>query len=114
MKKFINANPGLQSRFNKYINFPDYSAEDLYKIFEMYLRKNEYNITQEAVNYLKKSLDYTVDHKDRNFGNARYVRNLFEKAIQCQANRVSKASNVTDRDLTEITLADIKQAVADM
>ncbi len=110
MKKFIDSNPGLQSRFNRYINFPDYTGEELYKIFEMYLRKNEYNITREAADYLKQSLNYAVEHKDRNFGNARYARNLFEKAIQCQANRLSKQGNVANSDLTEITLADIKAA----
>ena len=111
MKRFINSNPGLQSRFNRYINFPDYTADELYKIFEMYLRKNEYNITREAAEFLKKSLEYTVEHKDRNFGNARYARNLFEKAIQCQANRLSRVSNPSNRDLTELTLADLKEAM---
>jgi Cdc6-like AAA superfamily ATPase len=110
MHKFIESNPGFKSRFSKFFEFPDYTGEELYKIFEMYLRKNEYNITREAADYLKQSLDYAVEHKDRNFGNARYARNLFEKAIQCQANRLSKQGNVANSDLTEITLADIKAA----
>ena len=111
MKKFIDTNPGLQSRFNKYINFPDYNPDELYKIFRMYLKKNEYTITKEAAQYLRSQLDYVVAHKDRNFGNARYIRNVFEKTIQCQANRVSKKSNLDTEELTEITLADIKQAI---
>ena len=111
MKKFIDSNPGLQSRFNRYINFPDYSADELYQIFRMYMDKNEYTITQEAASYLRQRLDYVVAHKDRNFGNARYVRNVFEKIIQVQANRLSTAGNVSARDLTEITLADVKQVL---
>ena len=111
MKKFIDTNPGLQSRFNRYIHFPDYSSDELYKIFRMYLKKNEYTITKEAAAYLRERLDYAVEHKDRNFGNARYVRNVFEKTIQAQANRIAKAGKVPDNELVEITLADIKSAM---
>lgn len=111
MKKFIDTNPGLQSRFNRYIHFPDYSSDDLYKIFRQYLKKNQYTITKEAANYLKERLDYAVEHKDRNFGNARFVRNTFEKTIQAQANRIAKAGKVPDEELVEITLADIKSAI---
>lgn len=110
MKHFINTNPGLQSRFNRYINFPDYTPEELYKIFRMYLNKNEYTITKEAASYVQQRLEYVVAHKDRNFGNARYVRNVFEKAIQCQANRISTGRNLSEDQLTEITLADVKKA----
>ncbi len=59
---------------------------------------------------MQQRLDYVVAHKDRNFGNARYVRNVFEKAIQCQANRISTGRNLSEDQLTEITLADVKKA----
>ena len=111
MKHFIDANPGLQSRFNKYINFPDYTADELYDIFLMYLRKNQYTISSEASDYLKKRLEYVVDNKDRNFGNARYVRNIFEKAIQNQANRLSSQSHSSAEDLTQLKVDDIKKAL---
>lgn len=111
MKNFIESNPGLKSRFNKYINFPDYTPTELYDIFRLYLRKNEYTITKEAAAFLKNQLDYVVKNKDRNFGNARYVRNLFEKTIQCQANRLSEMKNVTEDQLVEITLEDIKNGM---
>ena len=111
MKKFIDTNPGLQSRFNRYINFPDYSADELYKIFEMYVRKNEYVMTVEAGKYLRRQLEYVVENKDKNFGNARYVRNVFEKVIQVQANRLSKTSNASERDLAEILLEDMKKVI---
>ena len=112
MKRFIDSNPGLQSRFNRYINFPDYSAQELVKIFHMYMKKNQYTISDEADTLLKEKLDYAVEHKDRNFGNARYVRNVFEKAIQMQANRLEGKSNLSDRQLTEITASDIEKAFA--
>ncbi|MBO4849710.1 MAG: AAA family ATPase [Prevotella sp.] len=108
MKHFIESNPGLQSRFNKYINFPDYTPAELYDIFRLYLKKNEYTITKEAANYLMNQLEYVVKNKTRNFGNARYVRNVFEKTIQCQADRLSEMKNVSEDQLVEITLADIK------
>lgn len=114
MKKFIDTNPGLQSRFNRYINFPDYNETELYEIFRLYLRKNEYTITKEAASLLQEELKNVVKNKDRNFGNARYVRNLFEKSIQCQANRLSKTKNVSNEELIEITRADIQAAFKEM
>ena len=112
MKRFIDSNPGLQSRFNRYINFPDYSAKELVRIFHMYMKKNQYTISDEADEMLKEQLDYAVEHKDRNFGNARYVRNVFEKSIQMQANRLEGRTNLSDRQLTEITASDIEKAFA--
>lgn len=112
MKRFIDSNPGLQSRFNRYINFPDYTAKELVRIFHMYMKKNQYTISDEADEMLKEKLDYAVEHKDRNFGNARYVRNVFEKSIQMQANRLEGKSNLSDRELTEITSSDIEKAFA--
>lgn len=112
MKRFIDSNPGLQSRFNRYINFPDYSAKELVRIFHMYMKKNQYTISDEADEMLKEQLDYAVEHKDKNFGNARYVRNVFEKSIQMQANRLEGRTNLSDRQLTEITASDIEKAFA--
>ena len=112
MNRFIDSNPGLKSRFTRYINFPDYTSKELFEIFvKLYLKKNQYTITDDAAAYLRKSLDEAVAHKDKNFGNARYVRNVFEKAIQEQANRVSTLKNATARDLTEITIEDIQKAL---
>ena len=112
MKRFIDSNPGLQSRFNRYINFPDYTAKELVRIFHMYMKKNQYTISDEADEMLKEKLDYAVEHKDRTFGNARSVRNVFEKSIQMQANRLEGKSNLSDRELTEITASDIEKAFA--
>ena len=112
MKRFINSNPGLQSRFNRYINFPDYTPEELTKIFMMYVRKNQYTLSDEAKDYLMERLVDIVAKKDRYFGNARYVRNVFEKSIQHQANRLSKSSSAkTEEELKEITLSDLKATI---
>ena len=110
LKRFIDSNPGLQSRFNRYINFPDYTADELVDIFKMYVKRNEYTIGWEALEMLNEKLNYAVEHKDRNFGNARYVRNVFEKAIQAQANRLSGKTGLNERQLTEITIDDLEKA----
>ena len=107
MQTFINANPGLQSRFNRYIEFPDYSADELAQIFEFNLTKNEYAITEEAKKTLNEYLNKVVATKDERFGNARFVRNLFEKTIERQANRLAQEKQLTAEMLTTIELADL-------
>ena len=112
MKRFIDANPGLQSRFNRYINFPDYSPGELYQIYLMRAKKYGIELTDEASAFLKEHLDYVVAHKDRNFGNARYARNLFEKTLTAQANRLAKkgAKSATKNELSTIEKIDIEAA----
>jgi len=108
MQRFIDSNPGLQSRFNRYIDFPDYSGVELAEIFKMYMKKNQYTLADDAEEYLKQQFEYAVAHKDRNFGNARYARNVFEKSIQSQANRLEGMTNLNKRQLTELTIDDLK------
>ena len=108
MQRFIDSNPGLQSRFNRYIDFPDYTGGELSDIFKMYMKKNQYTLSAEAEKYLKERFDYAVAHKDRNFGNARYARNVFEKSIQAQANRLANEKNLDKDMLTELTVDDLK------
>ena len=110
MKRFIDSNPGLQSRFTRYINFPDYSEQELYDIFQLYLNKNQYTMTDDAAQQLKSNLDYVVAHKTKNFGNARYVRNIFERAVEQQANRLSAKHSISDEELSLLTKEDIENA----
>ncbi len=111
MKRFIESNPGLKSRFTRYINFPDYNEQELIDIFGLYLKKNEYTLSDDARAYMEKRLEEILLKRDKFFGNARYMRNVFEKAVQCQANRLSRQVNVTAEQLTEINLSDIKEAM---
>lgn len=110
MKTFIDSNPGLQSRFNRYIHFEDYSAVELTSIYEFNLAKFDYQMTDEASSTIKEVMAKAVENKDKNFGNARFVRNLFEKTLERQAKRLaaSSLSLLTEDALTEITAADIK------
>ena len=112
MKRFIDSNPGLQSRFNRYIDFPDYSPEELVKIFKMYMKKNQYTLAEDAEEYLLEQFENAVAHKDRNFGNARFARNVFEKSIQAQANRLGGQSGLSTRQLTELTAEDLSEGFA--
>ena len=112
MQRFIDSNPGLQSRFNRYIDFPDYTGVELTDIFKMYMKKNQYTLSPDAETYLRERFDYAVAHKDRNFGNARYARNVFEKSIQQQANRLEGKTNLSKEELTELTVADLQEGFA--
>lgn len=110
MQRFIDSNPGLQSRFTRYIDFPDYSGEDLYKIFMVRVKKYKYVLDPEADALLRKTLDEVVANKSKNFGNGRYVRNLFEMCTTQQANRLASLSIPTERQLCEIKRIDLEKA----
>lgn len=108
MKNFINSNPGLQSRFNRYIHFPDYSAEELSEIFLQKCMNCQYRCTHELKVALEGIMEQAIQCKDRNFGNGRYVRNLFENAVQRQALRLSAVAPLTAEMLEELTLEDLQ------
>lgn len=107
MQDFINTNPGLQSRFNRYIEFPDYSADELLQIFEKNIQKYDYQLDDEALAAMEVYFQYAVDNKDANFGNGRFVRNVFEKTLERQANRLSTDPDLDMDELTRITLLDL-------
>lgn len=110
MKQFIDANPGLESRFTRFIDFPDYSSNDLYKIFKLSVDKYNYVLTPDADAYLQKMFKEAVAKKSRYFGNARYARNLFEQAITNQSNRLGSKSNPTKTELAQLTRDDLEKA----
>lgn len=107
MTEFINSNSGLQSRFSRYINFPDYTADELLEIFGLILRKNEFIVTDDALSKTKRILNEAVEKKDEAFGNGRFVRNLFEATITQQATRLASKKYITDEDLSTIEEEDI-------
>ena len=107
MKQFIDANPGLSSRFTRYISFPDYSTPELAEMFRMYARKNHYILSPEMDKYLAAAIAFKTKNRDRNFGNGRWVRNLFEKAVEHQAGRLSRLPERTPEMLKTLELSDI-------
>lgn len=108
MKRFIDSNPGLQSRFNRYIEFPDYSPDELLRIFVSMAEKYEYLLSGDAIIVLQNAFEQAVATKDKNFGNGRYVRNLYEKIIEHQATRISKQVKVSSSSLATIEAEDVK------
>lgn len=111
MHKFIESNPGLKSRFNKYIHFPDYTGEEMEQIFQIRCKSNGYEVEAEAQELLRAVFDDMYDTRDDNFGNGRTVRNIFEKIINCQATRLASDTDITDEELRLLTMADVKDGL---
>lgn len=110
MKRFIAANPGLQSRFTRYINFPNYDKVELFQVFQLFCKQNEYSVSEGAGRLLASHLG-EIESVAGEIGNARYIRNLFEKVTQKQANRISIHED-PDRDfLKTIASEDVSLAI---
>lgn len=109
MKMFIESNPGLRSRFNRFFYFDHFTAEQLYQIFEGFCKNSDFIINDDAKEKLADTFDLLVDKKDESFGNARVVRNLFEKCVQNQANRIIKLSRISKKTLKTFTEEDIPE-----
>lgn len=108
MENFIESNPGLKSRFNKYINFPDYSTDELVRIFRTFCKEYDYRLDRDAERKLKELIEKIEEDKEDDFANARTIRNLFEKVVTSQARRI--AFEDPDKDeLTRISAEDISR-----
>lgn len=111
MEKFLDSNPGLRSRFNKYILFEDYNAQELQLIFERFCNKSHLKLTSAAKEFSYNYFQNRCNLALKNFANARDVRNYFEKAITNQANRLSLLKNIDNDSLVTIELNDIVDIV---
>lgn len=107
MEQFIHSNPGLESRFNKYLTFDDYTAGQLLDIFHSMCKKNGYALSPAAETKAAETFQALYDHRDENFGNAREVRNTFEDAVARQANRVAGLAKPSKEDLMAILPEDL-------
>lgn len=108
MEDFLNSNPGLESRFNKYFNFPDYNGEELYKIFLSQCKKNSYQLSKKAQKDAKEIFNAMYAERGENFGNGRDVRNFFEDTIVRQSNRLAAMEAPDKDDLITITPRDLR------
>ncbi len=108
MEGFLASNPGLKSRFNKFINFEDYTSEELISILEGMCEKQEYKISEDVKEYLKEKFDEVLADIPDSFANARTVRNLLEFAITNQAARIVNEDDLNEEKLMTIELDDIK------
>lgn len=107
MEEFIHSNPGLESRFNRFLHFEDYSEEELLKIFEMQCKKGCYELDEETRALVRV---FIQEENTSSFGNARGVRNLLEQILVNQANRLAEMERVSRADLMKITPADVQMA----
>lgn len=109
MQDFLGSNPGLLSRFNKYIDFPDYTTDELMAILAMNAKKQGYTVEEEANAVIRGALDRMGPADRVDFGNARGMRNTLEKLVEAQANRLAKETGtLTVEQLQTITCADAR------
>ena len=109
MENFINSNPGLKSRFNKYIDFPDYTIDELMGIFDMNCKKYDYEVDDDVKAQIRAMIVQRKMAAMENFANAREVRNLFEEIITNQARRVAAMENPGRDDMKKILLEDLTE-----
>lgn len=107
MQHFLKANTGLVSRFNKFIDFPDYSLEELIEIFHGMAYRAGFIVEEDATAALQEYLSQLDERALKSFGNARGIRNTFEKIVVNQANRIVGYQDPTVLQLTMITKEDI-------
>ncbi len=107
MQQMLNANPGFESRIQFVIEFPDYSAEELYAIFRKLCQKENYHIARGVKSLLIQHFEQA--RKEENFSNARYVRSLFEKVKMEQANRVIERKNCDENTIQKADFEKILQ-----
>ena len=108
MQSFLDANPGLRSRFNRTIEFPNYTADELVEIIVGRAKKLDYSFDDEALSFIKNKFKATLISPPHNFGNARSVRNYLERAISNQANRLVTDMDISEDDLMLIKLVDVE------
>ncbi|HOP62486.1 MAG TPA: AAA family ATPase [Spirochaetota bacterium] len=112
MERFINANPGLKSRFSRYFYFDHYNPDELMAIFNIFSGDVKFVLEDDAVKKTEELFRHFYDRRDRSFGNGRFARNVFEKIVQNQADRLSSLDELSDELLCGITSGDIPE-VAD-
>jgi SpoVK/Ycf46/Vps4 family AAA+-type ATPase len=107
MQRFIESNPGFKSRFNKYISFDDYKPEELIEIFVSIVKKNKYIANEELILLLHSQFSELYNTRTKSFGNGRVVRNLFEKIVENQSNRLALIeSALSENDLQTLLAVD--------
>ncbi|PXY39695.1 hypothetical protein DMB65_16855 [Flavobacterium cheongpyeongense] len=109
MQVFIESNPGLKSRFNRFFHFKHFTPAELFQIFESYCKKSDFIVSEEAKEKLTDTFELLYAEKNESFGNARTVRNLFEKCVQNQANRIVKLKKLNEKVLKTFSEEDIPE-----
>lgn len=106
MKSFFESNPGLKSRFNTFIEFDDYSPNELDEILISICKKNDYVLDDDVKRQIHIYFEHQAASKDKNFANGRLVRNLYDDLVMNHARRVINIANPGSLDLSTIKLQD--------
>jgi len=115
MHDFIDSNPGLKSRFTQTIHFDDYNADELTQIFINLAKKQNFTIDDNTRQALHHQFEAMYLRRDKNFGNAREARRLFDEAVEHQSKRLMERMNdptLTEPEMYAITTDDIGQKEA--
>lgn len=107
MEQFLDSNPGLRSRFNRFIHFEDYTPAELLEIFESICKKGGYKLSPKSKMYAEGYLRELSAAQKQHFANGRAVRNFYESVIARQADRLGAARRPSQEQLSEILLGDM-------
>lgn len=109
MENLFRINPGIKSRFNKFLHIDDYNADELYQILEGFVRRSDFNMDDSCKELAKKAINEMYDNRDKNFANGRAIREFFEQMSAKQADRVHSMDmdNVTNEELLTFTASDV-------
>ncbi|WP_418302630.1 AAA family ATPase [Lysinibacillus fusiformis] len=113
MEEFLQSNPGFKSRFNHFVQFDNFSTQELYEIFAMLCQTNDYLYGESFAHHMKRQLDQIPIESIPNFSNGRYIRNLFEKLVTIQSNRLIQQASITKEQLMTFEEHDIILGLAE-
>lgn len=108
MAGFLNSNPGIRSRFTRFMNFQDYSPDELSSIFAGFCKEGGFTLSDGAAAKAKGIFEEQFLQRDETFGNARFARNLFEQCLVRHARRITKADHISDGMLTTLEEEDVE------
>lgn len=108
MQEFLDSNPGLRSRFNKFIEFEDYTAEEEFEIFRSMCKNQDYVLSEGALEEARRFFTQRCENKTETYANARDVRNYLEKAVSNQATRIIKLQDVNKETLAVLEKEDLE------
>lgn len=113
MREVVESNPGLQSRFTRYLHFQHYTVSELISIFQSFCTRQGYVVAPEHLEILRKPIELAIQEQGESFGNARHVRNLFERLLQIRAERIAALETPAASDLSAINEGDLLALAGD-